>query len=134
MSLQSRRPPSKDPSPALAVLGLIVAALVTIFQTPGVPTYSDAVFGLLFLLIAQSYRFAIPVGLAPQLAFALVRGGAAWLLLAGLIYGLRDEPLLNSHLAPVYDFVAGHIPERLWFPVGWLALTGLALPFRTRGA
>lgn len=122
----------QEPSVFLAVLGLIVAALVTVFQSSGQEDLTDALIGLMLYLVSTSYRHEVPDRFAPRAAFAMVRGAALWLVLAGVLYTLRAEPLTQLHIEPWCWIMSSYVSERFWTPLGWSVLSLLAYLFHRR--
>lgn len=130
MSLTGRyRRPEPDDQVPLAAMSLLVAAAVVISRSSEDPVLSDALVGLLIVLVVAAFRGRTLPNRAGRAVFAMVLGLGLWLMLAGVLGPLRAHPPTGPWLAAVFEPLEARVPEAYRFALGWGILSIFSYPF-----
>ncbi|WP_421701677.1 hypothetical protein [Aliiroseovarius sp.] len=106
-----------EPTLTLAVLGILVAAVVSIFQSDGMPSLTDSLLGITLAAVARAYNRAIPRAPAESLAYAMVVGAAVYLMVAGVFHVFTTDTFRGS--------IDAFFPDDYWAATVWILVAAI---------
>ncbi len=112
----------ENKSVSLALIGLLTAGVISVFQSDGYFDLFDCFIGVMMFLIAEAYEKEMPKSGPGSMAFAMIEGAAFFLILSpfnffNMRFGNEVTHYLLGFSWPLLSGFAYLRRARKWYPL-----------------